>query len=92
MKKLSKTQVKVLRALGEPGAVAHYMRYMGRLNPISYWSLPKGRIRLSTMRWLIQYKLVKPTYDNLGYLDSATITPAGREYLSKLEAPDEPQI
>jgi len=83
MKKLSPAQIRVLKALAEEGAVAYYMRSMGSFQPNPYWSLPKGRANLTTMRLLIQYKLLKPTYDKIGYFDTATITPAGKAYLEK---------
>ena len=88
MKKLSPAQVRVLKALAEPG-IASVAHYMSGIDPYWFLSNRNGRIRCATMRWLIQFKLIKPTYDAVGYFDYAIITPAGRAYLEQLDKEEE---
>ena len=80
MKKLTKTQIEVLRRLAEPGVVAHYVSGL-----YSYWFVEDHHIRWSTMENLIGMNLVVVTGDSLGYYDTATIAPAGRAALAAAE-------
>lgn len=79
--KLSPVQVKALRALAEEGNYAHYMPYQGRFNPSAYWFLHSdmSNVRCSTMDKLYQMGFVSG--------NTATITPAGRDYLRGLDEP-----
>lgn len=85
--KLSQTQIRVLKALAEPGEKGMYMGYLGSFNPTAYWCLMlgsgMGHIRCATMD-----KLNSLTFVAVGG-SKATITPLGREYLANLESPDE---
>lgn len=82
MKKLSPTQIRVLRALAEPGVVAEFVKL--RRNKGYFIIRPANHIRILTMRRLIALDLVGYTYNN-GYWGLAYILPAGREYLEGLE-------
>lgn len=72
--KLSPTQIWVLRALGEPGAVAWELTFR---EAFVIPALPR-KVRTSTILRL-------ESLDLLGiYAGQATITPAGREYLESI--------
>ena len=83
--KLSAAQVKALRALAEPGAVAHYEEDRGSFRfgggkRFSGWLLPAcGFAEDSTIRCLF----IKGFIFTDG--KQATITPAGRAYLAELD-------
>ena len=82
--KLSPTQIRVLKALAEPGNLAHFTSGLN-----AYWWLSSTftGIRAATIDRLSVEGVISIKTDSLGYPDTATITPAGREYL-KLEKED----
>ena len=82
MKKLSPAQLKVLKALAEPGARAFAMAMS------SNWCLTNRpwRAQLPTILKLSKMGLTDSIYDDFQFIrDTTTITPAGREYLRGLE-------
>lgn len=83
MKKLSPTQVRVLRALAAPGARAEYCtnrRWQGQYKGPG-WLLPAlAFAEINTMRVLVNGGFIQNDHDT-----TATITRAGREYLASLD-------
>ena len=81
--KLSPAQVKVLRALAEPGVVGMLVTGID-----AHWFLTSLmlNVRFATMDRLINSNFVSPRDVDIGkYSVSVEITPAGREYLADLE-------
>ena len=79
MKKLSPTQVKVLRALAEPRA------HLFPMAACTDWILTNhpNRVQLPTTTKLLKLKLIFWTY--VDYDGCYKITPAGRDYLAALD-------
>lgn len=82
MKKLSPTQVKVLRAT-ENNIVCSV------LYDSWYLSTDFSNIRCATIDKLFSRGFIEIRKDSIDYPTRATIILAGREYLRKLESPDE---
>lgn len=84
--KLSPAQVKVLRALAEPGGKAHFLSGLD-----AYWFLNnrEGQVRFLSMEHLIMEGFINLEKDRWGRYKSATITPAGRSYLAEMEGKED---
>lgn len=78
--KLSPTQIKVLRELAKPGAVARYVSSMTG----GFFQLGTEAIRPKVMAQLRENKLI--IRQNQGWSVTATITQAGHEALEAAEA------
>jgi hypothetical protein len=82
VKKLTPKMLNVLAQLAEPGAKAHYMRYLGRLNENPYYFLSStNETCTAQVKGLMDRGLVK-FVERGEYGDGhAEIADAGREYL-----------
>jgi hypothetical protein len=75
--KLSPAQLRVLRALGKESLYKHF--------DFPWYLEPGGRSISATIRFLEEKKFLGFTYNHRAQIITAVITPAGREYLEKLE-------
>lgn len=80
--KLSKTQLEVLKALGQEGSFLHFMPYMGnfRPNPYYFLNLDMRHIRFNTVEALTTKGLVKSATDGR---DKIFITEEGKKFLEE---------
>lgn len=83
MRKPTAKMIEVLRELAKPGVVAHYMRYMGRLNPTPYYFInPGGQSCTSAIVGLLNRGLVEAKYFRFGD-HKVRISDAGRKWLEE---------
>ena len=70
--KLSKTQQELLDAM-RAGKVVHYMRYMGRFNPVPYYFLSGSMKKCTAAAETLIKKGLAEHYTKSGYSDDAIL-------------------